>query len=250
MMGLCRRTAFTLIELLVVIAIIAILAAILFPVFSQAREKARQVSCLSNLRQLGLGFGQYVQDNDERLPGTAIYNPGRGCFKYGHWVPAGWIRLDPVWTVTEGAIYPYVKNEGVYYCPSDIWFSSWIRVGDTNRKVFFSYSMNGFLSQFRPIASIDKPATIIMLVDEGETLDDGFFVPYWCPGDETVWPRDCFLINRPSFIHNGGANLLYVDGHAKWQSRFSLENPQQIVLQYYWATPPPTLNSWYARCTQ
>ncbi len=243
-----RYEGFTLIELLVVIAIIAILAAILFPVFSQAREKARQTSCLSNMKQLGLGFAQYVADWDERLPGTAILNPFWGCMRDGHWVPAGWIRNDPLWTVKHGGLYPYVKNELAYYCPSDVWTRSWIRVGDTGRDVKFSYSMNGFLSQHRPIASIDKPAQVIMLVDEAETLDDGFFVPYWCPGDETVWPRTCYLINRPSFIHTGGANLLYVDGHAKWQLRQALEDPQQVVLQYYWATPPPTLNSYYARC--
>ncbi len=243
-----RRNGFTLIELLVVIAIIAILAAILFPVFSQAREKARQTSCLSNMKQLGLAFAQYVNDWDERLPGTAILRPWLGCMRDGHWVPAGLIRDDPLWTVKDGGLYPYVKNELVYYCPSDGWTSSQARVGNTGRSVKFSYSMNGFLSQHRPLASIDMPANIIMLVDEAETLDDGFFVPYWCPGDETVWPRDCVLINRPSFIHNGGANVLYVDSHAKWQLRKALEDPQQVVLQYYWATPPPTLNSLYARC--
>lgn len=92
---------FTLIELLVVIAIIAILAAILFPVFAQAREKARQTACLSNEKQLGLAFMQYVADYDETFPaGTA--GPGNGCVGWG------------------GQLYPYVKSGEVYRCPADI----------------------------------------------------------------------------------------------------------------------------------
>src|SRR5690349_25055985 len=94
-----HRSAFTLIELLVVIAIIAILAAILFPVFAQAREKARQASCLSNTKQLGLGIYQYIQDYDDTLP-MGGYN----------WLGSGsrWYR----------DIYPYVKNAGILVCPS------------------------------------------------------------------------------------------------------------------------------------
>ena len=92
-----RRTGFTLIELLVVIAIIAILAAILFPVFAQAREKARAISCLSNLKQIGLACMQYVQDYDE----TYMY---RSQAPLGHW---GY------------AAYPYIKNFGVFTCPSN-----------------------------------------------------------------------------------------------------------------------------------
>ncbi len=94
-----QTRGFTLIELLVVIAIIAILAAILFPVFAKAREKARQISCTSNEKQLGLGFLQYTQDNDERMPGAL----GAGTYARG-------------WA---GAIYPYVKSTGVYKCPDD-----------------------------------------------------------------------------------------------------------------------------------
>lgn len=97
-----RQSGFTLIELLVVIAIIAILAAILFPVFSQAREAARRTACLSNLRQLGTSVALYTQDHDERyfrvMPDCGV--------PYGDWIPT---YMD--------ILYPYVKNAGVFKCP-------------------------------------------------------------------------------------------------------------------------------------
>lgn len=96
-----KQGGFTLIELLVVIAIIAILSAILFPVFAKVREKARQTSCLSNEKQLGLGFIQYVEDYDETYPTGG----GGGNGDLG----MGWA----------GQIYPYVKSTGVYNCPDD-----------------------------------------------------------------------------------------------------------------------------------
>ncbi len=95
-----KRKGFTLIELLVVIAIIAILAAILFPVFAQAREKARQISCLSNEKQLGLAVMQYVQDSDETYPIAFSY----------------WTNTAPTWPV---GIQPYVKSLAVFQCPDD-----------------------------------------------------------------------------------------------------------------------------------
>ena len=122
-----RRTAssaFTLIELLVVIAIIAILAAILFPVFAQAREKARQTSCLSNTKQLGIAVYQYYQDYDEVGP--------NGTYRYGS--ISGW----------GGQIYPYTKSGLVFKCPSDTSDvpASSVTAGDTRT----SYAMNSNFS--------------------------------------------------------------------------------------------------------
>ena len=110
-----QRGAFTLIELLVVIAIIAILAAILFPVFAQAREKARQTSCLSNIKQVGLALMMYVQDYDESYPVCNIYDFGLGDFG----VTSGW----------SGRIIPYVKSTRLLWCPADS-FGSYNPVGD------------------------------------------------------------------------------------------------------------------------
>jgi len=99
-----RKVGFTLIELLVVIAIIAILAAILFPVFAKVREKARQASCVSNEKQIGLAIMQYVQDNDEKF--GYVDNAGsvasRAAVDYRRW---------------QDAIFPYVKSTGVFRCP-------------------------------------------------------------------------------------------------------------------------------------
>jgi len=114
-MNSSRKIGFTLIELLVVIAIIAILAAILFPVFATAREKARQTSCSSNLKQLGLGMLQYCQDYDDRYPGNICNyaNQTGTCTEI-----CGWLYLTPGmgWSCET---YPYVKSTGIYTCPDD-----------------------------------------------------------------------------------------------------------------------------------
>ena len=131
---------FTLIELLVVIAIIAILAAILFPVFAKAREKARQISCASNMRQLGLGFIQYTQDNDEKYPGCST----SATF------PWGWA----------GEIYPYVKSTGVYRCPDDS--STGTTSYAVNQALY--YPINGY-SGHAAIAALNSPAVTVLLLE-------------------------------------------------------------------------------------
>ncbi|MBC7288325.1 MAG: DUF1559 domain-containing protein [Armatimonadetes bacterium] len=174
------RRAFTLIELLVVIAIIAILAAILFPVFARAREKARQSSCLSNLKQLGLAFAMYTQDYDERWP---------IMYWSGGWQPAG--------IYWGGEIAPYVKNSQIFICPS------------TNHTVC-SYIYNVWLNQ-RKEADITEPTRIIALVD---STGNGW---WGIDGIGQVWPPTGNTSNRIDYRHNEGANCLYCDGHTKWQ---------------------------------
>src|SRR4051794_34796454 len=115
-----RKPAFTLIELLVVIAIIAILAAILFPVFAQAREKARQAGCLSNLKQVGMATQMYMQDYDETVPWSCL---GR------LWQKRGYKNIRPDDVYAPEMMGPYVKNAMVWYCPSTgptyVWKDAW-----------------------------------------------------------------------------------------------------------------------------
>ncbi len=125
-MNFSRHRAFTLVELLVVIAIIAILAAILFPVFARARENARRSSCQSNLKQIGLGLLQYIQDYDEKMPRSA----------YGS-VALGSDNVNYKWM---DAIFPYTRSEQIFNCPSDALSPPYRLRGGTN---YGSYGQNG-----------------------------------------------------------------------------------------------------------
>jgi prepilin-type N-terminal cleavage/methylation domain-containing protein/prepilin-type processing-associated H-X9-DG protein len=194
-----RTRGFTLIELLVVIAIIAILAAILFPVFAKAREKARQTSCLNNIKQISLGILQYVQDYDEMLPADAT-----GCYSWA--APDGTpINIAPpsamLWMYLT---YPYVKNAQVYNCPSytDTWSPS---VYDSG----CGYGKNTYLSN-TALGRLDEPSRTILVNDANYYLSDWDVVADSAGStgsDNAREPRDC---------HNDGANFGFCDGHAKW----------------------------------
>ncbi|MFQ6130857.1 MAG: prepilin-type N-terminal cleavage/methylation domain-containing protein [Armatimonadota bacterium] len=183
--------AFTLIELLVVIAIIAVLGAIIFPVFSRARAKARQAKCVSNARQLALAIQMYTQDYEEQFP-WANNGPG-GSGAYGGWV---WYDTFPVpeagsFDVSRGSIYPYTRNVEIYVCPDD------------NTRGGCSYELNGYL-RGAPLGIVRDAAGVLLLIEEEYrgTANDGFFdVP--CPDHVTL-------------RHNDGSNFAFVDGHAKW----------------------------------
>lgn len=197
------RRGFTLIELLVVIAIIAILAAILFPVFAKAREKARQSSCLSNLKQIGLAVMSYVQDYDEVLP-----PPFNDVVARRRW---------------HEMISPYMKNDQIRFCPShsgvnkaSIDASSYAT--NMNGHVFVQQSSG--LNQ-KSLAVFTVPAQLACIIEANS------WYCYFHPGgsvcgggnDTTNLSSGANPAYDWSYFgrHNEGGNCLFMDGHVKWQ---------------------------------
>ncbi len=193
------RKGFTLIELLVVIAIIAILAAILFPVFARAREKARQSSCLSNVKQIVTATMMYVQDYDETLP-MRYFNSGvSGAVQY----PGGRTSSASIWPLP---IYPYVRNIQVFHCPSYAY--RWSGNYSGHCAYGISDHIDGVL-----LADIKVPAATILTADSFSEADSMSYrikrnILFTSSGRVRSGIQD---------RHNDGANFGLCDGHAKWQ---------------------------------
>ena len=230
----CRAlvSGFTLIELLVVIAIIALLAAILFPVFAQAREKARQTSCLSNGRQIGLALMMYLQDDDEVYPqehpstDNPVVDDATGQLEeedYGS-------PFDK--------ILPYVaskdaSNTQLYLCPSDPdphgnasldSDGNCIGSGETPPGPLSSYVLNAYYLFGVSEAKIDLPSQSIYIAErrsEGNKATDFCDVHYHPWMGEVEPPANANDNVNPSAIaskrHSGGSNYVYTDGHVKWR---------------------------------
>jgi prepilin-type N-terminal cleavage/methylation domain-containing protein/prepilin-type processing-associated H-X9-DG protein len=228
-----QRAAFTLIELLVVIAIIAILAAILFPVFARARDNARRSSCMSNLKQIGLGIMMYVQDYDEKYPprGTLSYDTPPD----GLWYQNSTISPPNISWFWQQLIYPYTKSDQVYVCPS---------APATSHPYSGNYGTNGNIlvgvSSSVPvvnIAALQAPSTVYMIMDAGPyyLTPDMVYSPvgsfWYLPGTEkyvgvaaadvvdslgdhlnTTAQADYASDGR----HFDGVNMAFGDGHVKW----------------------------------
>jgi prepilin-type N-terminal cleavage/methylation domain-containing protein/prepilin-type processing-associated H-X9-DG protein len=253
-----KRAAFTLIELLVVIAIIAILAAILFPVFARARENARRTSCLSNLKQIGLGMMQYTQDYDERYPpnfpqiGTPDGAPDivdndtskpSGVFKITGNAAGSTTDNFQTWM---DLIFPYVKSVQLFVCPSST-------VAKTTPNYGYSIAFGGYSSYYvnfkgpgpayTPIslASVTRPAEVINVAE----YSSGY--------SYTMGPWNMNNANTATNVivtpHLDGGNAIYADGHAKWRSRGTIRaNVHDATTSS--STCPTPVDYTYATCSR
>jgi prepilin-type N-terminal cleavage/methylation domain-containing protein/prepilin-type processing-associated H-X9-DG protein len=254
------RSAFTLIELLVVIAVIAILAAILFPVFSQARESARQITCASNMRQLGLAFAMYNSDYDERWP--PAYSVGQPSPSFSPSQP--WIGYDNNNTshddgeftgsvvetaqlpIHPGAIDPYLKNEGIKRCPdmpggwqmalalngfssvnpSAYYTTNPAAEGNEYSPFYKSKSLDLATGRYFAVTAadseIDEPAaTLTMWEHENPDPMCNFLQPAdWLTSPPGGTYRDHFHL-----LHRNGATTLWADGHVRHLDYERLRRP-------------------------
>ena len=204
------RRGFTLIELLVVIAIIAILAAILFPVFARAREKARQTSCLSNTKQLGLGTMMYASDYDDFV--VAIYNENGYYWWHG--------------------LEPYLKNDQIWICPSSPAQSPGYAYNYPHGSYRLAYP-TGLLH----LSKVNRPAERILFLDNEDTTAwyrvYGYCPCHWPIPPGTRTPQNC-IGDR----HNDGVNCAFLDGHSKWVS-FSRVTANDYENQLRWGHVNP-----------
>jgi prepilin-type N-terminal cleavage/methylation domain-containing protein/prepilin-type processing-associated H-X9-DG protein len=202
-MSTARSRGFTLIELLVVIAIIAILAAILFPVFAQAREKARQASCLSNQKQLGTAMQMYLQDWDERYP------------LWRALVPRSAEHPNGLITWVEN-LQPYSKNKKIWNCPSD----NTPGFNASNPATQNSYWLNAYVFRWSGIpnyppsitlAEVRYPATSILFCDGPANTGEHVW-----PGPPCEWPDGKRVCVQAQQRHSGGIHFSFGDGHTRW----------------------------------
>lgn len=227
---------FTLIELLVVIAIIAILASILFPVFARARENARRSSCQSNLKQIGLGVAQYVQDYDERYPLNLYYpfgtaspdlsivpvqtDPSMPGAVYATRAQSG--QMHPICWMD--MVYPYVKSTQIFSCPSAGFarqngYASYAYSSAFSGYRRFNYPGSGTTTTYGPAisaAEVKRSSEVMLSFDAGvlDTLD-------LLPNDMTFYHTSAVYVDAgyPLTPHLEGTNILYGDGHVKWMGR-------------------------------
>jgi prepilin-type N-terminal cleavage/methylation domain-containing protein/prepilin-type processing-associated H-X9-DG protein len=212
-----KQSGFTLIELLVVIAIIAILAAILFPVFGRARENARRSSCLSNLKQIGLGVMQYTQDYDEIYPMKRWSGTGSGALND----TMSWRRIT----------FPYVKSAQIYTCPSNTYgtelandsLAGYAILSATDPRFSRSYSINGQTAYINGSAIAEEyslptyhPASLSSVPDAAQTV----YVAEYSWRDAAVEWQDGNALNANANGlyfkgHLGTSNFLFADGHVK-----------------------------------
>ena len=200
------KRAFTLVEVLIVLFVIGVLAALLFPVFSRARENARRASCLGNIKQIGLGIMQYVRDYDEKYP--LAYADSDGSGSYNAAFDVGWMQV----------LQPYVKSTQIFQCPSEP-----LPYAPPQRATDYWYSAP--VAQTERMTDVDQPAQTVMCGD-GVAMPAAFVATHGAlayDGDapslkynRDIWDVTEQTAGQGGRRHLGGMNFLFCDAHAKW----------------------------------
>ncbi|HLV80330.1 MAG TPA: DUF1559 domain-containing protein, partial [Chthonomonadaceae bacterium] len=244
-----RRGAFTLIELLVVIAIIAVLAAILFPVFAQAREKARTIACLSNMRQIGMATRIYMSDYDDHFPQTkrsdsqpqiddadgSIENPDIGSM---------FAMILPYTGHGGDATELQMKLQQIYACPDDPnpFDNNCPDVINIGGPHVISYLVNGYFVWGLTDSQVSRPADTILYAERRSVPDgnppappycDDIYHPWFYPPINPVAPAnemDPLTGAIATHRHSEGANWVFTDGHSGWKRYTQTFSPRAINL--------------------
>ncbi len=230
--GVLRRAGFTLIELLVVIAIIAVLMAILMPALNRAREQGKRMVCLGNLKQMGLAWIMYADENDGKLVNGAIgySNVDTGWGKHVNelaWIDA-YSTTDPdvqIQGIKDGALWPYIKNVDIYKCPTGRRLDNGLPQPLTYAIMFSMNAVNHTWVQgvrgahVKNMSEITNPSPALRLVfiDEGKMTSDAYAVWYL----QETW------FDSPPVRHGDGTTLSFADGHAdhwKWKGTDTIKH--------------------------
>jgi len=236
-----RNRGFTLIELLVVIAIIAILAAMLLPALARAKESAKRISCINNVRQLGLAFMMYFPENSDAFPtGASESSLGAHPEDWFHWQVGLVAGVPSQRDVSRSVVVPYIGkfNTNLFRCSADREamqkYQDWLKM-PSKEQYFYSYALHGksgdgmatYISKDRSVIQINRhskirnPAMKGMLL-EGQTHNDGRWTPPNTGSD------------RPATRHSGKANLAFADGHVETMKPEMLDerHPEHWEMSY------------------